>query len=217
LKRFTLLFQFKTVFKNPAISQMYQQQWANPPQDNSAQADHDPDGDTSRRPPNAFILYSQAMRSSVRQANPTLSNTEVSRLLGKLWKDVPAEVKLQYKQQASKAQEDFKQEHPDYTYRKARRKRALNELLTKSNQAFPTGGFPPDPSMAAAMFNPANPYMMQMYAQAAAGAAQGQGQMGAGFPNMGMPCMAAPQGYPNMPGYPPMGDPNQGAYQYQPK
>lgn len=93
--------------------------------------------DTARRPPNAFILYSQAMRGSVRQENPSLSNTEVSSLLGKMWKEVPNDIKIQYKQQASALQEDFKRQHPDYTYRKARRKRALNELLTKSTQGYP--------------------------------------------------------------------------------
>ena len=37
-------------------------------------------------------------------------------------------------------QEEFKKQHPDYTYRKARRKRALNELLTKSTHGY--AGFP---------------------------------------------------------------------------
>ncbi|KAH0790186.1 HMG box family protein [Histomonas meleagridis] len=91
------------------------------------------EADNSRRPPNAFILYSQTMRTEVRQKNPTLSNTEVSRILGKMWKEVPNEVKLQYKQKAASLQEEFKKEHPNYVYRKARRKRALNELLTKNN------------------------------------------------------------------------------------
>ena len=98
------------------------------------------EGDQSRRPPNAFILYSQAMRSQVRQENPSLSNTEVSRLLGKMWKEVPNEIKLQYKQKAAASQEEFKRLHPDYTYRKARRKRALNELLNKTGAA--GAGFP---------------------------------------------------------------------------
>jgi hypothetical protein len=74
------------------------------------------------------------MRPSARQENPSLSNTEVSRLLGKMWKEVPGDIKVRYKQQASALQDQFKKEHPDYTYRKARRKRALNELLAKSAQ-----------------------------------------------------------------------------------
>ena len=89
--------------------------------------------DNSHRPPNAFILYSQAMRADARQNNPSLSNIEISKILGKMWKEVPNDVKLQYKQQAAKLQEEFKRSHPNYTYRKARRKRALNELLTKNN------------------------------------------------------------------------------------
>ena len=79
------------------------------------------------------------MRSKVRQENPSLSNTEASKLLGKMWKEVPNDVKLQYKQKAAQLQEEFKKTHPDYTYRKARRKRALNELLTKSSQGMAPG------------------------------------------------------------------------------
>jgi hypothetical protein len=99
------------------------------------------DEDASNRPPNAFILYSQAMRSSVRQQNPSLSNTEVSRVLGKMWKEIPSDVKIGYKQRAAALQDEFKRAHPDYTYRKARRKRALNELLTKTGAGF-AQGFP---------------------------------------------------------------------------
>ena len=110
------------------------------PQNDAGDAQDMEEGDNAHRPPNAFILYSQAMRTQARQENPSLSNTEVSRLLGKMWKEVPNEIKLQYKQKAAAMQEEFKREHPDYTYRKARRKRALNELLTKSSTGFP--GFP---------------------------------------------------------------------------
>ena len=100
------------------------------------------------RPPNAFILYSQERRSSVQAENPALSNIEISRLLGKMWKEVPSSSKLLYKQKAQMLQEEFKQKHPDYTYVKARRKRALNELLTKSTQNYGgVLGFPQmDPS-----------------------------------------------------------------------
>lgn len=110
----------------------------------AAPAEQPEEDDQSRRPPNAFILFSQVMRSQIRSENPTLSNTEVSRILGKMWKEVPNDQKVQYKQKAAQMQEDFKKSHPDYTYRKARRKRALNELLTKS----------------ANMANPGEQYMM---------------------------------------------------------
>jgi transcription factor SOX7/8/10/18 (SOX group E/F) len=169
------------------------------------------DDDTSRRPPNAFIMYSQAMRASVRQDNPTLSNNEVSRLLGQMWKDVPPGVKLQYKQQASAAQDEFKLQHPNYTYRKARRKRALNDLLTKNTQGFAMPTFPVDPSVASGGFNPANPFWQQMYPQAALQGGLVPGQI----PGLGMP---NPQGYPGFQGYPGLGDQGQSSlYQLPPK
>jgi hypothetical protein len=169
--------------------------------------DQEEEGDSAHRPPNAFILYSQAMRSNVRQDNPSLSNTEVSRLLGKMWKEVPADQKQIYKQRATAAQEIFKREHPDYTYRKARRKRALNELLTKSAQGFPMPGYPGgDPHLAAMMSAGANPYAyMQLYAQQQGQLMPGvaQGQQGI----QGVPMLNPAQGqlpaqvYPNMAGF----------------
>ena len=138
-------------------------------------ADDGEEGDNSRRPANAFILYSQTMRSVVRQENPSLSNTEVSRLLGKMWKEVPNETKLQYKQRAAAAQEEFKRQHPDYTYRKARRKRALNELLTKSSQSF-TGIPPYDPAQMQMFANSGMPmYPMGMMQGVAGAVAPGMG------------------------------------------
>jgi transcription factor SOX7/8/10/18 (SOX group E/F) len=139
-----------------------------------------------------------------------------------MWKEVPADVKLQYKQQAAAAQGEFKRAHPDYTYRKARRKRALNELLTKTTQGFAPGNFSGDPAMLNPLFNPANPYFMQMYGQAAQQATLPPGQMPPlGMPNMGVPMMGAPgapQGYPNLQGFPGLGDPNQNSlYQFPPK
>jgi hypothetical protein len=155
------------------------------------------------------------MRSSVRQENPSLSNTEVSRLLGKMWKEVSSDIKVQYKQKAAAAQDQFKRDHPNYTYRKARRKRALNELLTKSAQGFQMPGFAGDPNLQA-MIAGQNPYLMQMYAQGQIPQGQMQ-QMGMGMqvpPGQGQPGQM-PQGFP---GYPGMGDPSQGGlYHYQGK
>ena len=130
------------MYAQPGFDQNSWQQSQQPQTVQAPVVDDQDEVDQSHRPPNAFILYSQAMRSEARQQNPSLSNTEVSRILGRMWKEVPNEVKLQYKQKAAKLQEEFKKLHPDYTYRKARRKRALNELLTKSAQGYPMAGYP---------------------------------------------------------------------------
>lgn len=174
------------------------QQWAQQQQGQVAEQDGETnemeEGDNSHRPPNAFILYSQAMRSEARQQNPSLSNTEVSRILGKMWKEVPNDIKLQYKQKAAKLQEEFKKNHPDYTYRKARRKRALNELLTKSTQGYPGGMqiFPGSMEQMQLMMMQ-NPNSMPAYQQM--GVQGGQQMMNPiqGYPAQ-MPMMA------NMPG-----------------
>jgi hypothetical protein len=185
------------------------QPWPAPPA-GAVPLEPDDEADNSHRPPNAFILYSQAMRSSCRQDNPSLSNTEVSRLLGKMWKDVSSDVKVQYKQKAALAQEQFKRDHPNYTYRKARKKRALNELLAKSAQGFPMPGFPPDANIAGAIAAGAAPYMMQMYGQA--------GQMMPGQPIGGVGMVGQPGQLPQgFGGYPGMAPGQQALYQYPPK
>ena len=198
-----------------------QPQWGRPPVPAQPMPRHDdmPDieaeeGDQSRRPPNAFILYSQSMRSQVRQENPSLSNTECSRLLGKMWKEVPNEIKLQYKQKAAAMQEEFKRTHPDYTYRKARRKRALNELLTKSSGGVAPGGFPgPVPNN---FQDGAWPGMQNLYMPGMPGAAGAQGMNN--MPNLqGMNNSSLPSGMPGaqtpgaFPGAPSSQPPFQGA------
>lgn len=211
------------------MGQPWSQQQPTPAQDPTIALDNETETDNARRPPNAFILYSQAMRSAVRQENPSLSNTEVSSLLGKMWKEVPSDVKMQYKQRAAQAQEEFKRQHPDYTYRKARRKRALNELLTKSTQGF-APGFPGDPSMMMTMGNPNQYQMMQMYSQTAmagmpmgqlpgqagqpAAGMAGQSPMGMAGQNMGMPGMPGQMGM--QPGQMGFMDPSS-MYSYAPK
>jgi transcription factor SOX7/8/10/18 (SOX group E/F) len=61
-----------------------------------------------------------------------VSNTAINDLLAKVWKDVSSDVKMEDKHKAALAQEQLKREHPNSTSRKARKKRALNELLRKN-------------------------------------------------------------------------------------
>jgi transcription factor SOX7/8/10/18 (SOX group E/F) len=110
------------------------------------------DSDNCYRPSNAFILNAQEIHSSVRQDNPTLSNNEFSLLIAKMLKELPTDTKPQYKRQAATMQEEFKRQHPDYTYMKARKKRAFNELLKKGIQGANSMMFPGADSMSAAIY-----------------------------------------------------------------
>jgi transcription factor SOX7/8/10/18 (SOX group E/F) len=136
-----------------------------------------------------------------------------------MWKEVPSDVKAQYKQKAAIAQEEFKRDHPNYTFRKARKKRALNELLTKSAQGFQMPGFPADGNFHGMMPGAPSQYVMQMYGQGQFPPGQMMPQQGLGIPNMGMvpqqgQAPGIPQGYAGYPGMQP--PPQQGVYQYPP-
>lgn len=76
--------------------------------------------------PSGFLLFAQDMKPQIRSENPTLSLLEISRILGKMWKEVPYDQKVQYKQKAAQIHEEFKRSHPDYTYTKSKKKH-LNE------------------------------------------------------------------------------------------
>ncbi|OHT11569.1 HMG box family protein [Tritrichomonas foetus] len=185
------------MYNPPGVFDPNAQGWAQQQPAQEADTADAGEEDLSHRPPNAFILYSQQMRSEVRQQNPSLSNTEVSRILGKMWKEVPNDTKLQYKQKAAALQQEFKKNHPDYTYRKARRKRALNELLTKSTQGYAgyPGGLPMD-IQAQTLQMMQNGMFPQMGVQGAGQPGQPAMMVYPGMPMMGAPGMAT--GMPGM-------------------
>lgn len=49
-----------------------------------------------RRNPSAFLLFARDERKKLRKLNPTMKVTDISRLLGKLWRDMPIETKRSY-------------------------------------------------------------------------------------------------------------------------
>lgn len=51
-----------------------------------------------RRPMSAFLHYSKDNRSLVQSANPNVNNKDISRLLGKMWKESSDEVRAKYQQ-----------------------------------------------------------------------------------------------------------------------
>jgi hypothetical protein len=88
----------------------------------------------SRRPPNAYILYCLEKRAELRMIHPNLPNVEISRMLGVNWKCLDESDRRPYKERARSMQADFKQQHPDYKYDKARQKRQAHETLVQHNR-----------------------------------------------------------------------------------
>ena len=53
-----------------------------------------------KSPVNCFFLFCNENRANIALSNPNLSNSSVSSLLGKMWRNLDSQTKLEYKQRA---------------------------------------------------------------------------------------------------------------------
>jgi hypothetical protein len=90
----------------------------------SVESDHNPHGgkvaarkhpykkvakNRMRKPPNAFFLYRLEKQESVVARNPNMSTQDISRLLGRMWKNEPAEIVEDYKQRSYELRSKYKE------------------------------------------------------------------------------------------------------------
>ena len=61
-----------------------------------------------KKPMSAFLAFGNERRGLIAEANPTLSNTEISSLLSKLWKECPKEIKQAYRDREARERVEFK-------------------------------------------------------------------------------------------------------------
>ena len=87
----------------------------------------------ARRPPNGYILYCLEKRGELRNIHPDLPNIEISKMLGSNWKSLDESERRPYKEKAKARQTEFKKNHPDYKYEKARKKRVTKDLPIAPN------------------------------------------------------------------------------------
>ncbi|XP_014091614.3 uncharacterized protein Sox100B [Bactrocera oleae] len=78
--------------------------------------------DHIKRPMNAFMVWAQAARRVMSKQYPHLQNSELSKSLGKLWKNLKESDKKPFMEFAEKLRLTHKQEHPDYKYQPRRKK-----------------------------------------------------------------------------------------------
>nr|AYN77762.1 mating-type protein MAT1-2-1 [Berkeleyomyces basicola] len=87
------------------------------------------------RPPNAYIMYRKDRHREIRARFPDIDNNEISRILGKQWREESASVRTHYQELAISYKKIFMEAFPDYQYRprkaneKKRRNRQLATLL----------------------------------------------------------------------------------------
>nr|APB91653.1 putative mating type 1-2-1 protein [Knoxdaviesia capensis] len=99
------------------------------------------------RPPNAYILYRQDRHQALKNKNPSISNNEISRILGRSWKEEECSVRLHYKEKADLFKKEFLEDHPNYQYRprrageKKRRAKRTSTSTVSSTDDTPQGSF----------------------------------------------------------------------------
>ncbi|KAI9865604.1 MAG: hypothetical protein M1824_002345 [Vezdaea acicularis] len=87
------------------------------------------------RPRNAFMLYRQHFQSAIVAQNPGLANPEVSKIIGKQWREEPAEVREQWDSLAEEEKSRHNQQYPDYKYQPKRKSKKALAFITIPNAA----------------------------------------------------------------------------------
>ncbi|KAK9711020.1 hypothetical protein K7432_008088 [Basidiobolus ranarum] len=78
------------------------------------------------RPLNPFLLFRKDVQASVFAQNPGISNSEVSKVIGQMWKDAPFDVKERYQLSAEDKKRIHKEMYPNYKYAPERSNKRKN-------------------------------------------------------------------------------------------
>ncbi|NP_001266217.1 uncharacterized protein LOC100633718 [Amphimedon queenslandica] len=88
-------------------------------------------GGRIKRPMNAFMVWSSLERKKLAEKEPNLHNTELSKRLGQMWKEMTEEDKTPYRQEATRLKDKLMEDHPEYKY-KPRRRKDLRHIQTST-------------------------------------------------------------------------------------
>ncbi|POG58873.1 hypothetical protein GLOIN_2v1434995, partial [Rhizophagus irregularis DAOM 181602=DAOM 197198] len=69
------------------------------------------------RPPNAFILYRRAKQPGILTRHQGITNNEVSKEIGRMWHEEPAEIRMKFQKMADAAKQEHMKKYPEYRYR----------------------------------------------------------------------------------------------------
>eukprot|EP00099_Drosophila_melanogaster_P023945 NP_651839.1 Sox100B [Drosophila melanogaster] len=140
----------------------------------SAKAPTDRKKEHIKRPMNAFMVWAQAARRVMSKQYPHLQNSELSKSLGKLWKNLKDSDKKPFMEFAEKLRMTHKQEHPDYKYQ-PRRKKAR---VLPSQQSGEGGSPGPEMTLSATMGSSGKPRSSNSNGQRRAGKGNAAADLG---------------------------------------
>lgn len=78
-----------------------------------------------KRPMNAFMVWAREKRKLISQENPKMHNSEISKMLGVMWKELTEEDKIPYIEKSKRLRIQLLKDHPDYKYKPRRKAKTL--------------------------------------------------------------------------------------------
>lgn len=86
------------------------------------------DEDKIKRPMNAFMVWAQKRRKELAEEYPKMHNSEISKRLGKEWKEMSNAAKEPFQRKSKELREEHMKKYPDYKYKPKKKKRVPTDL-----------------------------------------------------------------------------------------
>lgn len=102
-------------------------------------------GEKIRRPPNAFMIFAKDRRREILYSNRSLTNKEVSKVLGSEWRLLSPDVRTRYQQMSEEMRHEHQLKYPGYYYspieaRRMKEERKMKRLGNNNNNGGIGGG-----------------------------------------------------------------------------
>jgi len=89
------------------------------------------DEDKIKRPMNAFMVWAQKRRKELAEEYPKMHNSEISKRLGKEWKEMSNAAKEPFQKRSKELREEHMKKYPDYKYKPKKKKTRVPTDLQK--------------------------------------------------------------------------------------